>query len=50
MIIRGRIGLILVGLWVLIVALTTFVPALAGLGVLTTLLGVIGGICMIAGV
>lgn len=49
MVIKGRLGLILVGLWVIFSAILTFVPALSGLGLLMAVVGVVGGICMVAG-
>lgn len=49
MVVRGRLGMILVGLWVIFMAILNFVPALAGLSLLMAVVGVVGGICMVAG-
>ena len=49
MVINGRIGQILVGLWVAYMGLLTFVPALGGIALLMAIVAVAGGLLLAAG-
>ena len=49
MVINGRIGQILVGLYIAYLGLLTFVPALGGLALLMAVVAVIGGLLLAAG-
>lgn len=49
MAITKNLGMLLLGIWLILTGLISFVPAIAGLGVLLAVLAIIAGILILVG-